>query len=133
MKVLLIVMAIVEAVAGLGLLVAPAFTSSLLLGMPFDAPNAFVVGRLAGASLLSLAIACWQARDSERGGAATGIVAAMLFYNEAAASLLVYANIRLDLQSGLLWPVIVLHQTFAVCCALNFWFTRRKLQKLKGD
>ena len=122
-------MAMVEAIPGLGLLVAPAATSSLLLGVPFDAPNALLVGRLAGAALLSLAIACWQARDSERGAAAAGIITAMLFYNEAASSLLVYANIRLDLQSSLLWPAIVLHQGLAVCCALNLWFTGRKLKQ----
>ena len=36
----------------------------------------------------------------------TGVVEALLFYNFAAAIVLVYAGIRLDLRSALLWPAI---------------------------
>lgn len=127
MKLLLTVMAIIEAPAGIALLVMPAAAVSMLLGVSLDTSAGLVAARIAGAALVALAIACWQARDGERGSPATGVGEAMLFYNFAAAMVLVYAGIRLDLRSALLWPAIVLHFCLGVWCVLNRWFTRRKL------
>jgi hypothetical protein len=53
----------------------------------------------------------------------------MSFYNFAAAMVLVYAAIRLDLRSALLWPAIVLHLCLGVWCVSNLWFSRRKLSR----
>jgi hypothetical protein len=127
MKVLLIVMGILEAGAGLALLVIPVVTVSLLVGVPLDTPAGLVAGRIGGAALLSLGIAFWQTRNSERGIAATGLVQAMLFYNAGAGAVLVYAGLYLKLQSPLLWPAIVIHQVLAVGCLINLWITYRKL------
>ena len=102
----------------------------MLLGVPLDTPGGLVAGRIAGAALLSLGVVCWQVRNGERGSAATGVVSAMLFYNAAAAAILVYAGVRLKLQSTLLWPAIVVHQVLALWCLVNLWFTRRKLSKV---
>ena len=125
-KILLIVCALVEASAGLALLIMPAAAASLLLGAPLDTATGVVAGRIAGAGLLSFAIVCWQVRSGERGGVATGAVSAMLVYNAAAAAILVYAGVRLKLQSTLLWPAIVLHWFLAAWCLVNLWLTRRK-------
>jgi hypothetical protein len=129
MKLLLIIAAVIEASAGLALIVLPTVAVSMLLGAPLDTPAGLVAGRIAGAALVALAIACWQARNGERGSSSTGIVEAMLFYNFAAAILLVYAGTRLDLHSALLWPAIVLHFCLGVWCLLNLWFTHRKLSR----
>ena len=129
MKLLLIIAAVIEALAGLGLLLIPNVAVSALLGVPLDTPTGLVAGRIAGAALVGLAIACWQARNGERGSPATGVVQAMLFYNFAGAMVLVYAGIRLDLRSALLWPAIVLHLGLGAWCVLNLWFTRRKLPR----
>ena len=128
MKLLLIIAAVIEAVAGLALLLIPTAAVSVLLGIPLDTPTGLVAGRIAGAALISLAIACWQARNGERGSPATGIVEAMSFYNFAAAMVLVYAGIRLDLRSALLWPAIVLHLGLGAWCVTTLWFTRRKIK-----
>jgi hypothetical protein len=125
-KILLIVCALVEAAAGLALLIMPAAAASLLLGAPLDTATGVVAGRIAGAGLLSFAIVCWQVRSGERGGVATGAVSAMLVYNAAAAAILVYTGVRLKLQSTLLWPAIVLHWFLAAWCLVNLWLTRRK-------
>ena len=127
MRLLLIIVALVEAPAGLTLLLMPGVATSVLLGTPLDTPTGLVAARIAGAALVGLAIACWQARNGERGSPATGVVQAMLFYNFAAAMVLVYAGISLDLRSALLWPAIVLHLGLGVWCLSNLWFTRRKL------
>ena len=126
MKLLLSITAILEAVAGLSLLVIPTVTASLLLGVPLDTSGGLVTGRLAGAALMALGVACWQARNGERGSPSTGVVEAMLFYNFAATVVLAYAGTRLELRSRLLWPAIVLHLGLGVWCLLNLWVTRRK-------
>jgi hypothetical protein len=109
------------------LLLIPTVAASALLGVPLNTPDGLVTARIAGAALIALAIACWQARNGERGSPATGVVQAMLFYNFVAAIVLVYAGIRLDLRSTMLWPAIVLHLGLGVGCLTNLWFTRRKL------
>jgi hypothetical protein len=129
MKLLLIIAALLEAVTGLTLLLIPTVAVSALLGAPLDTGTGLVAARIAGAALVALAIACWQARNGERGSPATGVVEAMLFYNFAAAMVLVYAGIRLDLRSALLWPAIVLHFCLGIWCASNLWFSRRKLSR----
>ena len=129
MKLLLIIAAVLEAVTGLTLLLIPTVAVSALLGAPLDTATGLAAARIAGAALVALAIACWQARNGERGSAATGVVEAMSFYNFAAAMVLVYAGIRLDLRSALLWPAIVLHFCLGVWCVSNLWFTRRKLSR----
>ena len=127
MKLLLIISAVIEGAAGVALLAMPTVAVSMLLGVPLDTPAGLVAGRIAGAALIALAIACWQVRNGERGSPATGVVQAMLFYNFAAALVFVYAGIRLQLSSALLWPAIVLHLCLGAWCLLNLWFTRRKL------
>ena len=129
MKLLLIIAAVVEAGAGLTLLLMPIVGTSALLGTPLDTPTGLVAARIAGAALVALAIACWQAKNGERGSPATGVVQAMLFYNFAAAMVLVYAGIRLDLRSALLWPTIVLHLGLGAWCLSSVWFARRKLSR----
>jgi hypothetical protein len=129
MKLLLIIAAVIEAGAGLALLLIPTVAVSALLGVPLDTATGLVAARIAGAALVALAIACWQARNGERGSPATGVVEAMSFYNFAAAMVLVYAGTRLYLRSALLWPAIVLHLGLGAWCVLTLWFTRRKLSR----
>lgn len=129
MKLLLIIAALIEAVAGLTLLLIPTVAVSALLGVPLDTPTGLVAGRIAGAALVALAIACWQARNGERGSPATGVVEAMSFYNFAGAIVLVYAGTRVDLHSPLLWPAIVLHLGLGAWCVLQLWFTSRKVSR----
>ena len=129
MKLLLIIAALLEAGAGLTLLLIPAVAVPALLGAPLDTATGLAATRIAGAALVALAIACWQARNGERGSPASGVVEAMSFYNFAAAMVLVYAGIGLELRSALLWPAIVLHFCLGVWCVSNLWFTRRKISK----
>jgi len=126
MKLLLMIMAVLEGVVGLGLLLIPVLVVSALLNTPLDTPGGLIAARLAGAAIIGLAISCWQARDAERNGAALGIVSAMLFYNIAAAALLVYGGVRLGLQSIFIWPTIVLHSALALWCGSLIWLAMRR-------
>lgn len=130
MKLLLIIAAVIEAGAGLVLLLIPTVAVSILLGVPLNTLTGLVAGRIAGAALIALAIACWQARNGERGSPSMGVVEAMSFYNFAAAMVLVYAGVRLELRSALLWLAIILHLGLGAWCVLQLWFTRRKIIKV---
>ena len=125
MKFLLIISAVIEGAIGASLLILPGFTASNLLGVPLDTPAGLVAGRIAGAALGALGIACWNARNGKREELANGVVVALLYYNFSAVMVLVYAGIRLRLLGPLVWPTIVLHLALGVWCVVSFWFNQR--------
>lgn len=116
MRTLLIVMALLEAIAGLALAASPSLLISLLIGSPVDTGSGSVVGRLAGVALLTLSLACWLARNDQQSRVTAGPVAAMLFYNVAVSALLAYARLGLGLSGIGLWPTLALHVILAVWC-----------------
>ena len=113
-KSLLIVTALIEAGTGIALLVAPSLTVELLLGAGLSSPQSLVLGRVTGAALISIGIACWLARKA--GAVATGLVTGMLIYNVAVPVLLLYAAIVFGMHGILLWPVSILHLMLAIWC-----------------
>jgi hypothetical protein len=115
-RTLLIVTALAETGVGLILLMSPPLVAGLLLGVSLDAPAALIVGRIAGAALLSLGGACWLARDDGPSRARRGLVAAMLLYNCAAGAVLAHAGVGLRLVGVLMWPAVGLHAVLAVWC-----------------
>jgi len=90
----------------------------LLLGSPLDTSAAAMLGRVAGAALLALGVACWLARDDTQSRAARGLVVAMLMYNIPATAVLAFAGIGLGLHGVALWPAVVLHAAMAVWCGV---------------
>jgi len=123
-RALFIATAVIEVGAGLALLVSPALTVPILIGEPFDTAADTVVGRVAGAALLALALPSWVARNEDHSKAATGIVSGLLLYNAGAATVLAYAGMGLRLSGIGLWPVVALHVAMAVWC-LAVLFRRR--------
>ena len=125
MKLLLIVMALLEVGAGLAMLLVPAMALSMAFHTSLDSPGGLVAARVAGGSIVSLSIACWLLRN-ENGNAAINIIQAMLFYNAAAATVLIYAGLVLKLQSDLLWLAMFIHQALAIWCLIYVWLKRRR-------
>lgn len=117
MKRLLLVSSVIELGAGLALVLAPSQASRLLLGAPLDAPAALVLGRVAGAALASLGVACWHARGAPAPGARF-VVVAMLVYNVSVTALLLAARVGSGLGGGALLAVALLHVGMGAWCVV---------------
>jgi len=107
--------AIIEAATGLALIALPAIVVRLLLGAEISGAS-IPLGRVAGAALLALGVACWLARNDRQSRAARGLVVAMLVYNIVATAVLAFADIGLGLHGVALWPAVVLHAVMAIWC-----------------
>ena len=116
MKTLLIVTALLEAATGFALVASPSMIVSLLIGSPLDTRPGLVVGRLAGIALLTLGLVCWLARNEQQSRVTAGLIAAMLFYNAGAATLLTYARLGWGLSGLGLWPAAAVHAALALWC-----------------
>jgi hypothetical protein len=116
MKTLLAATAAIEVGAGVALMGFPSVAVKLLLGSPLDSAPAIVLGRVAGAALFTLGIACWLGRGDTQSRAARGLVAAMTFYNLAAVAVFMFAGLGLGLRGVALWPAVILHAAMAVWC-----------------
>jgi hypothetical protein len=114
---LLIVTALVETPIGLMLLLSPPLVARFLLGASLDPPAALIVGRIAGAALLSLSAACWLARDDGPSLALRGLIAAMLLYNCAAVGVLAHAGAVVGFVGVLMWPAVAVHAALVVWCS----------------
>jgi hypothetical protein len=115
MKKLLALAAVVEAATGLALIAVPGIVVRLLLGAEISGAS-IPLGRVAGAALLALGVACWLARNDRQSRTARGLVVAMLMYNIAATAVLAFAGIGLGLYGVVLWPAVALHAAMAVWC-----------------
>ena len=115
MKRFLTLTAIIEAATGLALIALPAVVVRLLLGGEISGAS-IPFGRVAGAALLALGVACWLARDDTQSRATRGVVIAMLMYNLVATAVFAFAGIGLGLHGVALWPAVVLHAAMGVWC-----------------
>ena len=107
--------AVIETATGLALIAVPAIVVRLLLGAEISGAS-IPLGRVAGAALLALGVACWLARDDTQSRATRGLVVAMLIYNIVATAVLAFAGIGLGLHGVVLWPAVVLHAVMAIWC-----------------
>ena len=103
--------AVMEAAAGLGLLIGPALVIALLL--PGPVTNTHVaLARLAGAALLSLGAACWWARADSGSAASRALVVGMSVYNAAVIAIVLTGSFGSP-SRPILWAVTLLHGAMA--------------------
>ena len=109
---------LLEGGTALALLLLPAIVFELLFGQTLSSVPALLGGRLAGAALVSLAVASWCAAD---GGVSItgGLVRAMLLYNSLMLALLLYARMGLGLLGIALWPAVIVHILMGGWCVLG--------------
>ena len=113
---LLMVTAVIELGAGLALLLTPSFFAAVLVGGPLEAPASLAIARMMGAALVSLAIACWWARDDAASRTVRGVVLAMLVYNVGVIAVLLHARMGFSLHGIGFWPIGLLHTVLAIWC-----------------
>jgi hypothetical protein len=102
--------AVIEGLTGLALIVNPEIVVRLLLGAELSGAG-IAMGRVAGAALFALGLAC---RPSFDGGGGSAKLFAMLAYNLPAALYLIYLGIEGALVGILLWPAAALHVILTV-------------------
>jgi hypothetical protein len=119
-RALLIVTALVELGAGAALLAVPSLVAEFLLGERLNSPQALVVARVAAFALISLAVACWLARNREH-RAQNGLIAGMLIYNLAVPILLIHGWMAAGLDGLGLLPACFLHTLLAAWCIVRLF------------
>jgi hypothetical protein len=124
MRQLLELTAIIEGSTGLALLVAPSMVVLLLLGSPLEASTGVTLGRVAGAALLALGVACGLARDETQSVAARGLIIAMTVYNVGAVVVLGAAGIGARPVGVVLWPAVILHAVMTAWCGVILMSTK---------
>jgi hypothetical protein len=112
---LLTLTALLEAVTGLAFLAVPSIVVRLLLGAEISGAS-IPLGRVAGAALFALGVACWLAKYDEQSCAARGLVTAMVLYNLGTVVILGAAGIRSQSVGVALWPAVILHAAMTVWC-----------------
>ncbi len=118
MKRLLIATAVIEFGGGLALAALPSVSVRFLFGSPLETPAGLTMGRVTGAALVTLGVACWLALRDEHSQATSGLVSAMLFFNIAIVTVLATAHFGLDLRGVGLWPGAGLHSAMTVWCVM---------------
>jgi hypothetical protein len=113
---LLIVTALGEGGTGLLLLAWPAIPRLLLLGGGEMSPDGAFTGRVAGAALVALAIACWLGRADRPCRTQEGLLWGLLTYDLAAAAILAGTGASTDQVGIALWPAVLLHAGLAGWC-----------------
>jgi hypothetical protein len=119
--ILLIVTALAEAGTGLLLLVWPSVLFALLLGVDQATPETICCARIAGAALLAIGVACWIGRSDAHTSTQLGLLIGVLIYDVAAAVILAYTGLFVNLVGIALWPAVVLHGALACWCVVCLW------------
>jgi hypothetical protein len=119
-KSLLVVTAIAELGAGLGLLIAPSPVVRFLLGAGLESPESVLLGKIAGSALLAIGLSCWLGRNE-----ASGLVAGLLLYNAALVILFLDAGVIDKMQGIGIWPAIGVHAALAIWCVARLRAGRR--------
>lgn len=117
-KLLLTIASVGQALAGVGLLVAPSLVTQVIFGAQVAGVGA-VMSRIAGISLVALGVACWP--DNAPGRAAYG----MFTYSTLAMVYLVYLGIRGEWIGTLLWAGVVVHAALSALL-VTAWVQRQK-------
>ena len=116
---LLAISGVFEAATGFGLLAAPSFVVSLLLGEPLVGSATPALARVLGGALLALGAACWLARTDVHSRAAMGVVGAMIVYNVLATAVLLLQGLAPAPHGMALWPAVVAHAVLLVWCLVS--------------
>ena len=110
--------AVLEAATGVLLLLAPALVFAFLFRWRDIGMDVALIGRVFGAALLGLGVACWLGRDEDTMRARRTLLPLLLGYNIVATALLAFAGVVLSMVGPLLWPAVLGHAALTVWCVV---------------
>ena len=113
---LLVATALLEIGSGLLTLFLPDVAVRWLFGVADSSPQTLATGRLYGAALLAIGVACWCARNAQIEAGARAVLCGMLMYNVGASCVLPFVAALQGLTGILLWPAAVLHAGLTLWC-----------------
>lgn len=116
MKSLLTITAFIEGATGLALATVPALVFSALFGISLTGPSVILISRIAGGTLIAIAIACWL---SKNGTQSALMVKLMAGYNIFSIVLLVYIVLVKGMNGPGLWPAVILHLVLLIWCLIS--------------
>lgn len=117
MQIILALAAIIELLTGILLIIFPEIVIRLLFDESLVGTG-IIVSRIAGASLISLGIACWPyviVKETFQG------LTAMLTYSLIATIYLGYLSLFGEMIGILLWPAVIFHSTIAIFLILGLF------------
>ena len=116
-KSLLIVTALCEAPAGIGLIVLASQAADLVLGWGRSSPETAALARVAGAAITALALSCWLARNGEPLGQ-RGLVGGLLSYNVLIPVVFAAGFLNGTMTGILVLPGCLVHTALALWCVM---------------
>ena len=126
MKRLLVATAVIEAGAGVALLIWPSATVVALAGPTVVLSSlALTLLRLGGAVLLAVGAGAALASRHEHSGLARAMAGGMTIYNVGAVAGLLAARLGESQSGPLLWPAVVLHAAMGTWCVVCLRRARR--------
>lgn len=105
-KIFLTWTAVVEALTGVGLLLAPSTVATVLLKAELSNPLERLLAMIAGAAICSLALVAWLVRSLDNPSIALKM---LIFYNIVVGSVLLYGVVALGFGGIVLWVAIIFH------------------------
>lgn len=119
MKTLLTTTAVLEAGAGLLLLLLPSTAATLLFDPSLATSSGLSLTRVAGCAMLSLGVASGFASNDDLSRAARGLVVGLLLYNVGIALIGLQAVFKGGISSKALWPTMLVHTGMALWCGIS--------------
>jgi len=123
---LLVFTAVLEILTGIGLLLAPALLSQILLGAEINDPVDFTIARVGGSAIIAIGIMCWQARKDQVGTGLKALTSGLLVYNAAVFVTLAYSAYSYKITPALIAALIV-HFVLAIFCISTLQKFRRSI------
>jgi hypothetical protein len=112
---LLVFTAVLEILTGLGLLLAPALLSQVLLGAEINDPVVVTIARVGGSAIIAIGIMCWLARKDKQGAGLKALTSGLLVYNVSVFVTLAYSAFSYKTTPALIAALIV-HLVLAIFC-----------------
>jgi len=122
-KIFLTWTAVLEALTGIGLLLAPSTIVSILFKTELSNPLEKVLAMVAGSAISAVALIAWLVRSLDNPSIALKM---LIFYNLVVGSVLLYGIMALGFGGIVLWGAIIFHLVMFILAIMTLRNILRK-------